>query len=227
MISYIHGAYKNIIICTVLSCSICWLQFSNELTVFADCLQCFDTVVKVRGTRGNAVPGPKKLLANVPRPHTAVNTTSRLRGVPSGDSRASNFFRVPGPQIFTLTTALTLLVGRQEEHPSCKKLSEVLAWLSVWSEVQCFACGPANATATPPSLSSLIFLKFRFQFVNKLIYSRSVYIIISDQTQNDWCIFVCCVAIVHIEWRWYDYLWCWKSVAKQPRSFFFDSSQHR
>ena len=34
-------------------------------------------------------------------------------------------------------SALTLLVGRQEEHPVCKKLShEVLAWLSVWREVQ-------------------------------------------------------------------------------------------
>jgi len=34
-------------------------------------------------------------------------------------------------------SALTLLVGRQEEHPACKKLSNgVLAWLSVWSEVQ-------------------------------------------------------------------------------------------
>ena len=33
--------------------------------------------------------------------------------------------------------ALTLLVGRQEGHPACKKLSgEVLVWLSVWSEVQ-------------------------------------------------------------------------------------------
>ena len=32
---------------------------------------------------------------------------------------------------------LTLLVGRQEGHPACKKLSGgVLAWLSVWSEVQ-------------------------------------------------------------------------------------------
>ena len=30
--------------------------------------------------------------------------------------------------------ALTLLVGRQEGHPACKKLSGgVLAWLSVWS----------------------------------------------------------------------------------------------
>ena len=34
-------------------------------------------------------------------------------------------------------SAMTLLVGRQEGHPACKKLSGgVLAWLSVWSEVQ-------------------------------------------------------------------------------------------
>jgi len=34
-------------------------------------------------------------------------------------------------------SALTLLVGRQEEHPACRKLSDkVLASLSVWSEVQ-------------------------------------------------------------------------------------------
>ena len=34
-------------------------------------------------------------------------------------------------------SALTLLVARQEGHPACKKLSgRVLAWLSVWSEVQ-------------------------------------------------------------------------------------------
>ena len=34
-------------------------------------------------------------------------------------------------------SALTLLVGPQEGHPACKKLSGgVLVWLSVWSEVQ-------------------------------------------------------------------------------------------
>jgi len=34
-------------------------------------------------------------------------------------------------------SALTLLVGRQEGHPACTELSGgVLAWLSVWSEVQ-------------------------------------------------------------------------------------------
>jgi len=38
---------------------------------------------------------------------------------------------------FLSFSALTLLVGRQEGHPACKKLSGgVLAWLSVWSEVQ-------------------------------------------------------------------------------------------
>jgi len=38
-------------------------------------------------------------------------------------------------------SALMLSVGQQEEHPACKKLSGgVLAWLSVWSEVQtCFS----------------------------------------------------------------------------------------
>jgi len=34
-------------------------------------------------------------------------------------------------------SALTLLVGRQEGHPAFKKQSGgVLAWLSIWSEVQ-------------------------------------------------------------------------------------------
>jgi len=34
-------------------------------------------------------------------------------------------------------SAVTLLVGRQEGHPACKNLSGgVLAWLSIWSEVQ-------------------------------------------------------------------------------------------
>jgi len=54
--------------------------------------------------------------------------------------------------IFQFTfSALTLLVGHPEEHPACKKLSDVaLVWLSGaswrWS-----AYGPADATATPSS----------------------------------------------------------------------------
>jgi len=43
-------------------------------------------------------------------------------------------------------SALMLLVGQQERHLACKKLSGgVLAWLSVWGEVQIW---PTDATAT-------------------------------------------------------------------------------
>jgi len=49
----------------------------------------------------------------------------------SSSSKGANFRQ------FVAFSALTLLVGRQEGHPACKKLSGgVLVWLSVWSEVQ-------------------------------------------------------------------------------------------
>jgi len=47
---------------------------------------------------------------------------------------------------------VTLLVARQEEHPTCKKLSdEVLVCLSVWSEVQIVCIWSSDATAIPKS----------------------------------------------------------------------------
>jgi len=54
-------------------------------------------------------------------------------------------------------SALTLLVGRQEGHPACKKLSgEVLVWLSVWSEVHivCMVHLMPLHPKTPSSLAS-------------------------------------------------------------------------
>jgi len=46
---------------------------------------------------------------------------------------------------FFAFSALTLLVGRQEGHPACKKNRVVRCW----SGVRCrLACGPADATAT-------------------------------------------------------------------------------
>jgi len=45
-------------------------------------------------------------------------------------------------------SALTLLVGQQEGHLASKKLSDgMMAWLSVWGEMQICIC-PADATAT-------------------------------------------------------------------------------
>ena len=43
----------------------------------------------------------------------------------------------------------TLLVGRQEGHPACKKLSGgVLAWFSVWSEMQMAQLMPLPLTVS-------------------------------------------------------------------------------
>jgi len=45
-------------------------------------------------------------------------------------------------------SALTLLVGQQEGHPFCKRLSDgVLAWLSIWRDLQ-ICIWPSDATAT-------------------------------------------------------------------------------
>ena len=52
-------------------------------------------------------------------------------------------------------SALTLLVGRRDGHPACKKLSGgVLAWLSAWSEVHtCIWSAGATATHLPAAHS--------------------------------------------------------------------------
>jgi len=58
--------------------------------------------------------------------------------------------------------ALTLLVGRQEEHPAYKKLMR--RWCGYLSGARCrlFAYGPADAAAIPkpPSLTSFKFKGF-------------------------------------------------------------------
>jgi len=46
-------------------------------------------------------------------------------------------------------SALTLLVGRQEGHPACKKLSGGVCWHGYLSGATCrLAYGPAGAIAT-------------------------------------------------------------------------------
>ena len=63
--------------------------------------------------------------------YTIVNlSTKRICVI----SQKRTFIRLVLTNAFS---ALTLLVGRQEGHPACKKLSGgVLAWFSVWSEMQ-------------------------------------------------------------------------------------------
>jgi len=48
-------------------------------------------------------------------------------------------YGLPFFTFFLVVMALTLLVGQQEGHPACKKLSGgMLVWLSVWSKVQTY-----------------------------------------------------------------------------------------
>jgi len=55
---------------------------------------------------------------------------------------------------------LTLLVGCQEEHPACKKLSdEVLVWLS-GARCRLFAYSPADATVIPKPHHLLWFCRY-------------------------------------------------------------------
>ena len=52
-------------------------------------------------------------------------------------------------------SALMLLAGRQAGHPACKKLSYgVLAWLSVWNEVQTCIMAPIHIKVVRPTRKS-------------------------------------------------------------------------
>jgi len=58
-----------------------------------------------------------------------------------------------------------LMIGWQEGHPACKKMSGgVLAWLSVWARCR-FAYGPADSTATHCLLLQEIQIGFGFTFL--------------------------------------------------------------
>jgi len=72
-------------------------------------------------------------------------------------------------------SALTLLVGRQEGHPACKKQSGgVLAWLSIWSEVQtCIwpSCCHCHSLSLAPVKSRLV-LPFWYQLTQVVLEKR-------------------------------------------------------
>jgi len=60
-------------------------------------------------------------------------------------------------------SALTLLVGLHEGHPVCKKLSgKMLAWLSVWGEVQIGQLSQLMPLPLPVSCFSKIQIGFTF-----------------------------------------------------------------
>jgi len=66
--------------------------------------------------------------------------------------------------VFIVFDALTLLVGRQEEHPACEFSGQVLAWLSVWSEVQ-MICISSSWCHCHPIISCFIKIQIDLTFL--------------------------------------------------------------
>jgi len=110
----------------------------------------------------------------------------------------SNFIKCY--HIYFTFSALTLLVGRQEGHPVSKKLSGgVLAWLSVWSEVQTCIC-PSWCHCHSLSLASVksrLLLPFWYQLTW----------VVPEKGPLNGCVCVCvrarvCVlSYIHCEWE--------------------------
>ena len=96
------------------------------------------------------------------------------------------YFNLQGMKV--AYSALTLLVGQQEGHPACKKLSsEVLAWLSVWSEVQ--TC-MAHLMPLPLTVSCFSKIQIGLPFWYRLAR------VVPDKGSLNWCLCVCvCVTL--------------------------------
>jgi len=99
-------------------------------------------------------------------------------------------------------SALTLLVGRQEGHPACKKHKSggVLAWLSVWSEVQ--ICIMAQLMPLPPNISC--FSKIQIGFLPFWYWLTWV---VPDKGPLNVCVCVCVRACVRacVCGNWQDF----------------------
>ena len=116
-------------------------------------------------------------------------------------------------------SALTLLVGRQERHPACKKLSGgVLAWLSVWSKMQT-CIWPSWCHCHSLTLASVksIFFTFlvpadpgsRGQTAVKRVCLRSSVINITTKMTNLLLIVLRGVFMCKAEHKWWNWLFLW------------------
>ena len=89
--------------------------------------------------------------------------------------------------VVTAFSALTLLVGQQEGHPACKKMSGgVVAWLSVWGEVQTCIYSPADATAT-----RCLFASVKSRLVLPFCYRYRLTGVVPDKGPLNGCVCVC------------------------------------
>ena len=98
-------------------------------------------------------------------------------------------------------SALTLLVGRQEGHTACKKLSGgVLQWLSVWSEVQIVCIWPSWWHCHSLSLASVksrLVLPFWYR-LTRIVPDRAIKRVCVCVCNCCWC--QTCDFVVRVQW---------------------------
>jgi len=112
------------------------------------------TIVATVNTVRNKKRTKPSVYSTTPPPYNTKHTT-RHPG-------AADFININGGK--GAFSALTLLVGRQEEHPPCKNLGDgVLLRLSVWNEVQIVSIWSSRCHChpeTPSSVASRLLLPF-------------------------------------------------------------------
>ena len=112
---------------------------------------------------------------------------------------------------FSAFSALMLLVGWQEGHLACKKLSGgVLAWLSVWSEVQTcmWPSGCHCHSLSLASVKSRLVLPFWYRLIR----------VVPDKGPLNLCVRVSLKLFICALFLWYlcFYLQCFHSVCWAP-----------
>jgi len=102
-------------------------------------------------------------------------------------------------------SALTLLVGRQEGHPACKKLTSgrVLAWLYVWSKVQTciWPSGCHCHSLSLPSVKSKLVLPYWYRLTW----------VVPDKGPLNVCVSLCLLNKVPITNKTQNSQWQWKA----------------
>ena len=96
-----------------------------------------------------------------PAPEYVYITTHSTHGTINGVAVSYSIYHT----YYITFSALILLVGRQEQHPACKRLSgEVLAWLSDWNEKQ-MICLWSSWCHCHPIISCLIKIQTDLTFL--------------------------------------------------------------
>ena len=106
-------------------------------------------------------------------------------------------------QCFIPFSALMLLVGRQEGHLACKKLSGgLLAWLSLWSEVQtCIRPSWCHChSLSIASVKSRLVLPFWYRPIRVVLEKGPLNVCV--------CVLLCVNALPSVLWH------CWSGIRK-------------